>query len=66
MNFEDMKDPELQEKARACKTPEELLELVKSEGVDLSDEDLKGISGGDSWDWDDDCDAYDCIHGGKA
>lgn len=66
MNFEELKDSELQEKAKACKTPEELLALVKEEGVDLTDEDLKGISGGGSWDWDDDCSSYDCIHGGKA
>ena len=39
--------PELQEKARACKTPEELLALAKAEGYEVSDEDLESISGGD-------------------
>lgn len=29
--------------------PEELLELAKKEGFDLSDEQLEGVSGGDSW-----------------
>ena len=45
MNFEDLK-PEQQEKARACKTPEEMLELAKAEGYELSDEDLEMVSGG--------------------
>ena len=45
----DIKDvtPELKEKALACKTTEELVELAKSVGVDLSDEELDGIAGGD-------------------
>lgn len=34
------------EKARACKTPEELLELVKAEGIELSDNDLQAVTGG--------------------
>ena len=45
MNFEDL-TPEQQEKALACKTPDELVELAKSEGVELSDEQLDNISGG--------------------
>ena len=45
MNFEDL-TPEQQEKARACKTPEEMLELAKAEGYELSDEDLEMVSGG--------------------
>ena len=28
------------EKARSCKTPEEVLELAKEEGIELSDEDF--------------------------
>ena len=39
--------PELREKAAACKTPDELLELARQEGYELSDEELSGISGGD-------------------
>ena len=48
-NFTDLA-PEQQEKARACKTPEEMLVLAKEEGFELSDEDLEAISGGNAWD----------------
>ena len=49
MNFEDL-TPEQKEKARACKSVEELIELAKSEGGTLSDEELDAISGGaESW-----------------
>lgn len=41
--------PEQQEKARACKTSEDVLALVKEEGLGLSDEELEAVSGGD-WD----------------
>ncbi|MBP3894045.1 MAG: Nif11-like leader peptide family natural product precursor [Atopobiaceae bacterium] len=37
---------ELKAKAAACKTTEELFALAKSEGVDISEEDLSAISGG--------------------
>lgn len=40
--------PELQEKAKACETAEELLALAKEEGVELTDADLDAVSGG-SW-----------------
>ena len=43
--FEDL-TPELQEKARNCKNNEELLELAKKEGIQLSDEELQQIAGG--------------------
>lgn len=45
MKFEDL-TPELQEKVCACKTPEELFELAKSEGMELGDEELEAINGG--------------------
>ena len=45
MEFKDL-TPEQQAKARACKTPEELLALAKAEGYELSDEDLEMVSGG--------------------
>ena len=51
MQFEDL-TPEQQEKARACKTPEEVLALAKEEGYELSDEQLEAVSGG-SWICDD-------------
>ena len=40
---------EAKEKARACRTPEEILALAKEEGFELSDEELEGIAGGSSW-----------------
>ncbi|MBE6473143.1 MAG: Nif11-like leader peptide family natural product precursor [Coriobacteriaceae bacterium] len=45
MDFKDL-SPELREKAGACKTPDELLALAKSEGYKLSEEELESISGG--------------------
>ena len=45
MRFDDLND-ELRERAKACTTPEEVLALTKAEGIELSDEDLKQISGG--------------------
>ena len=45
------------EKARACKSTDELVELAKSEGIELSDEQLNSIAGGDSW-ADYFCDSY--------
>lgn len=42
--------PEIQERLRECKTPEEMLALVKEEGYELSDDDLEGIAGGNAWD----------------
>lgn len=66
MDFDDLKSPELQERAKACKTPEEFLALVQKEGVDLSNDELKAISGGDSWDWDSECDDYVCLTHGTS
>lgn len=43
--------PELREKAKACKTPDELLELAKKEGYKLSEEELAAIAGGGDWCW---------------
>ena len=57
MNFEDL-TPEQKEKARACKTPEEILALAKAEGYELTDEELEGISGG--WCCPEDCNNYRC------
>ncbi len=48
MDFTDL-TPELQEKARACKTPEELLALAKEEGVELTEEQLEAVAGGRAW-----------------
>ena len=47
-----MKYENLTEKQRnellACKTPEDYLQLIKAEGYELSDEEIKEVSGG-SW-----------------
>ena len=45
MGFEDL-SPELQEKARACKSIEELSELAMAVGVRLTDDELEAIAGG--------------------
>ena len=50
MNFEDLKNPELQEKLKAAKTVDELVELAKEEGLSLTDDQLEAISGG-GWSW---------------
>ena len=34
------------EKAKACQSSEELLELAKSEGIELNDEQIDAIAGG--------------------
>ena len=45
MNIENL-SPELREKVLACETKEQLIELVKEEGVELTDEQIDEISGG--------------------
>jgi predicted ribosomally synthesized peptide with nif11-like leader len=45
MKFDEL-SPEMQEKAKACKSPEEMLALAKEEGYELSDDELSSISGG--------------------
>ena len=47
MDFRNLA-PELKEKARACKTSEELAALATEVGIQLTDDELEGISGG-SW-----------------
>ena len=60
MKFEDL-TPEQQEKARACKTPEDILALAKEEGYELSGEELSSIAGGTQEDpWDPRCSDYHC------
>ena len=45
MEFDEISQ-ELKDRARACKTPEEMLALAKDEGITLSDEELEQIAGG--------------------
>ena len=63
MNFEDL-TLEQQEKAKACKTPEDFLTLAKEEGYELSDEELEAVNGGVEWDCQDvnDCRAVCRVH----
>ena len=56
MNYEDL-TPEQLEKAKSCKSSDELIELAKEEGYELTDDELEGISGG-FWD---DCDPYNTL-----
>ena len=48
MDLENL-SPDLREKANACKSPEDLFELAREEGYELSDDELEAVSGGD-WD----------------
>lgn len=60
MNYDDL-TPEQIEKAKACKTTEELIALAKSEGVELSDKQLEAVSGG-SWSGvHKECRSYGCM-----
>ena len=45
MDFEKL-TPEQQAKARSCKTVDELVDLAKEDGVELTDAELDAISGG--------------------
>lgn len=45
MDFNDL-PPELKEKARTCSSEEELAELVKAIGVELSDNEVTAVAGG--------------------
>ena len=56
MNFENL-TPEQLEKARACKSSEELAALAAKVGVALSDEELESLSGGS---WASDCPKEGC------
>ena len=40
---------ETRAKLVAAKTPEEILEIAKSEGIKLSEEELEMVSGGNAW-----------------
>ena len=65
MNFDDLKNPEFQEKLKNAQTPEELAALAKAEGIELSDGQLEAIAGGswregDTWCFDVDCKLLAC------
>ena len=50
MEYEGL-TPEQCEKARTCKSTEEILAVAKEEGYELTDEQLEAISGGDWGCW---------------
>ena len=58
MRYENLA-PELREKAKACKTPEDIMALAKAEGYKLSEDELASVSGGGDWSCDNACNAYD-------
>ncbi len=45
--FFDNLSEELKEKFRNCKTKEEMTALLKEENIELDDETIEGLSGGD-------------------
>ena len=47
MNFEDLKNPEFQERLKSAQSPDELLAIAREEGFELSDAMLEGVSGGE-------------------
>ena len=60
MNFEDLKNPELQGKLMSIKTNDELLALAKEEGIELTDDQIEAVSGG--WGTDNVSDRNDLTH----
>ena len=48
------------EKARSCKTPEELLALAKAEGYELTSEEFETAAGGSDWLKPSDCIGKNC------
>ena len=61
MNFEDLTE-EQKNKARECKTFEELVAFAEAEGIELSEEQLDAMSGGIDWNCPliiKDCDKYE-------
>lgn len=57
MEFKDLTSDQ-QEKARNCKSAEELIDLAKQEGYELSDDELSAIAGGSMWT----CNDQSCSH----
>lgn len=48
MNYEDFTE-EQKAQFRAAKTPEEILDLARKNGIELSIEELDEVSGGHAW-----------------
>ena len=45
----DSLSDDLKAKVTSCKTADELMELAKNEGIELTDDQLDAISGGINW-----------------
>ena len=58
--FDGLSD-DLKKKVKECKTSEELMNPAKTEGIELTDEQLDAISGGSDSIWS--CDDYDAFGG---
>lgn len=54
MNADDLRNPELQEKLKACQNADELVALAEEAGMNLSREQLEAVAGG-GWSCDDAC-----------
>ncbi len=48
--------PELKARLLECTSPEELADLAKEEGIELTDEQLESVAGGTDWS----CPLKDC------
>lgn len=48
MKYADLTD-ERKTKVAACKTPAEILAFAKDEGIELTDEQVEQVAGGDGW-----------------
>ncbi len=46
MSSENLRSPEFLEKLKSVKTTEELMAFVQEEGIELTDDQLKAVSGG--------------------
>ena len=67
MDFDDLKNPELQERLKSVKTPEEMLAIAREKGYELSEDDLHAVSGGIEWSCSDDvCSSYSTCPGDVA
>ena len=49
MNFDGLKNPELQKKLQNAKSPEDILQIAREEGYELTSEELEDVTGGGKW-----------------
>lgn len=49
MDFEELKNPEFQERLKSAQTVADLVELAKNKGVDLTDDEVPFLDGGKEW-----------------